>query len=116
VRSHQKSLPKKVRRLGLKFAICDKLRNGEVLIIDDIKLESISTKKCASILQHFNLHSVLFLCGNLIRDNNFYLSSKNIPHCSFISQTGINVYDVLKHKSLALSLSAARALQEQLSL
>lgn len=115
-RSHETDLPKKIRRLGLKSIISDKIKNRTLIFVDSILVDFISTKKCVQILEGFRFSSALFSCAESEHlDRNFALSSRNIPNCRLIPQMGLTVYDIIKHDNLVLSVHAAKALEKRLS-
>ncbi len=117
VRSHETSLPKKIRQLGLKSAISLKIKSGALIITDNLFMNLISTKKCISILS--NLVSArpkdkILTCAHE-QDRNFLLSVRNVPRFSYVPQVGINVYDIVKSDTLVMSVDAVRQLEERLS-
>ncbi len=112
-RSHAFDLPKKVRRLGLKCALADKLREGRLIVLDKAALEEPRTKLLAERLTRLGMDSAIFVTGGE-PERNFALASRNLPGISVLPQTGANVYDILRHEVLVLTEDAVRLLQERL--
>ena len=116
-RSHATDLPKKVRKLGLRSSLSEKLKNKCLFFVSNLDMESISTKQCSLILKKFGFRSALFsYCPLDQSQENFFLSLRNIPHCKLIPQIGLTVYDILKHDTLVLSVQAAKALEKRLAI
>ncbi len=116
VRSHETSLPKKIRQLGLKSAISMKLRDGALVVIDNIAMDSISTKRCVNVLSDLvkNRPTKKILTCSHEQDHNFLLSVRNIVRFNYVPQVGLNVYDIVKSDTLIISVDAVRQLQQRL--
>jgi large subunit ribosomal protein L4 len=98
VRSHAFSLPKKIRKLALLHAINDKIKNNAMFIVDQIEFDRPSIKNILSVKDSFELNSALFV--TIDKDNNLMLSCSNLKGFDSIALVGLNVYDIIKHKSL----------------
>src|SRR3974390_2436988 len=110
VRSHETDLPKKVRALALKHALSAKAKDGDLVVLQEAKLEAAKTK---ALLGHF---SVLGLTNALIIDgaelnNGFAAAARNIPNMDVLPIQGINVYDILRRQKLVLTKAAIDALE-----
>ncbi|MCD4743924.1 MAG: 50S ribosomal protein L4 [Desulfobacteraceae bacterium] len=111
-RSYFYKIPKKVRLKALKMALSSKLESGELLIIDDLKLDKVKTKEFVQVLQNLNLKKVLIVFDQ--DDQNVVLSARNIPNVKVIKPAGLNVYDILKYDSLLLMESAVKSIEGRL--
>ena len=112
VRDHGYSLPKKVRKLGLKSALSAKVAEGKVIIIDELK----SSGKTASLkakLAKLGAENALFIGGAEL-DSSFVKAASNLPFVDVLPQQGINVYDILRRDVLVLSKDAAAHIEERL--
>lgn len=112
-RDHAIDLPKKVRRLGLRCALSDKVKEGRLLVLDDARLEEPKTKVLASLLGNLGIGSALVITGGE-PERNFRLAARNLPKIVVMPQIGANVYDILRHDTLVLTRDAAELLQERL--
>ncbi len=113
VRSYAHDLPKKVRAMGLKVAISEKLRKGDLLLVDNLNLDSHKTSDLKKALSNLNIDSGLFVevdNANL----NFKKASSNIIGIDVIPQIGLNVYDILKHDKLIFTVESVKNLMERL--
>ncbi|NQU64450.1 MAG: 50S ribosomal protein L4 [SAR324 cluster bacterium] len=103
-RSHALSVNKKVRKNALVSVIGSKIRNEEVLVVDNLKLQDHKTKNLVKILQALKLGKTLIVFSE--EDSNFTLAARNIPTIKCVHSTGLSVYDVLNHKNLLMTKEA----------
>jgi large subunit ribosomal protein L4 len=113
VRSHAIDLPKKVRKLALRHALSAKQGAGELVVIDDAKLDTPKTSALISKLKHHGLNSALIMDGTF--DENFVRAARNIDGVNVLPVAGANVYDILKHDKLVLTKSAVEGLEARLA-
>ena len=109
VRSHEISLPKKVRALGLKHALSSKARTGALVVMDSIALETPKTAALEASLAKIGLTDALVIAGPEV-DGNFKLAARNIPHVDVLPSAGLNVYDILRRDTLVLTREAIDAI------
>ncbi len=114
VRSHETSLPKKVRQAALRVALSSKVAEKKLVVLDDVKAKSHKTKDMAKTLKGLDLTSALFIFDGQL-DENFGRAVSNIPHIDVLPQGGANVYDILKHDHLVLTKQAAKDLEARLT-
>jgi len=126
VRSHEHSLPKKVRRLGLKVALSAKAAEGKIIVVDTFAGLEPKTRAMKDLLERLTgdvglaaggvYHSSLIVDGEFEEGDEdaieseavapnalVRLSSRNLPHVQVLPQIGLNVYSILKHRSLILT-------------
>jgi len=99
-RNYAFSVPKKMRKLALKMALSSKLRQKELMVLDQFELDQIKTKAFAGVLDTLNLDSALIVTEK--RNENLELSSRNVPDVKVLRSEGLNVYDILKYRMLVL--------------
>ena len=114
-RDHSISLNKKEKKLAIKSALSEKNNKGEIIILDDLKLNSHKTKELVAILKNFNFNSALFICDTSKLDDNFKKASNNIPKVNLISQTGINVKDLILHEKVFILKDSVDTISNRLS-
>ena len=114
-RNHSFSLNKKEKKLALKCALSEKNKKDEIIIIDDLKLNSHKTKELASILKNFNFNSALFVYDPYKLDQNFKRASHNIPRVNLLSQSGINVKDLIHHEKIFILKDSIDEISKRLS-
>ena len=113
-RSHEHSLPKKVRRAALRGALSQKLREGELTIVDALVLDVYSTKRVAGILKELGVGDGGALIVIEAASPFVEASARNLPGISVIRAEGLNVLDVLRHRHLVMTRSAVQAVEQRL--
>ncbi|MDE2466663.1 MAG: 50S ribosomal protein L4 [Alphaproteobacteria bacterium] len=110
--SHEFSLPKKVRALGLKHALSSKAKDGAIVVLDEAKSAAMKTKELAAQFKKLGLGNALVVDGEF--DLNFAMSARNLNHVSLVPADGLNVYDILRSEKLVLTRAAVKAIEERL--
>ncbi len=101
--SHAHALPKKVRALALKHALSSKVKDESLIIVDTLTGEK--TKDLVAQLKSLGITNALFIGGAEL-DQKFANAARNIPNIDVLPLAGLNVYDVLRRKTLVLSREA----------
>ncbi|MDR3031096.1 MAG: 50S ribosomal protein L4 [Holosporales bacterium] len=111
LRSHEFSLQKKVRSLGLKMALSAKAKEGNIIIVDSLKHdEKIKTKDF--VKRFSDVKSALFIDSQ--KNANVLSAVSNIVCFDYIPQIGANVYDILRRDKLVISADAVKELEGRL--
>ena len=111
-RDYSYSLPKKVRKLGLKMALSSKVADSRLWVIKDFEIEEIKTRKVKELLDRFGVEKVIFVTAeaNPVLER----SARNIPYVKVLRQEGLNVYDVIRHEDMFIHESAVELLEKRL--
>lgn len=112
-RDYSYSLPKKVRRGALKSALTARYTGSSMKVLDKLDMTGISTKTFNGIVKTLSLKKPLFVIG--AKDENIEKSSRNIPFLKVLRVDGLNVYDIIKHDELVMTLEALRKIEEVLA-
>src|SRR5689334_2118432 len=110
--SHEYSLNKKVRRLGLVSALSQKQADGKQVVLEAAN-GTAKTGELARKLKALGWSSVLIVDG--IVDAGFLRASRNIPGIDVLPTIGANVYDILNHDMLAITTAGVEALKQRLN-
>jgi large subunit ribosomal protein L4 len=110
VRSHAFDLPKKVRALALRHALSSKAKDGSLIVVDNVTLKDAKTAGLRTQLGAIGITHALVIAGVEV-DNNFKLAARNIPNVDVLPNAGLNVYDVLRRRTLVLTKDAVEAIQ-----
>ena len=110
-RSYAYKLPKKVRRLAMKSALSSKVRDDELIVLDDLKMEQPKTREMVKVLGNLKADRKALVVSSTY-DENVALSARNIPGVKFIQAEGLNVYDILNHDKLILTRDAVARVEE----
>lgn len=110
-RDFSKKMNAKAKEVALFSALSQKVRDNEIIFIDEIKIESGKTKEMASFLKAFDLQkSVLIVMDN--QDQAVLRSAANLEKVSTISVNQINTYDVVKNAKVVISKNAIKKIEE----
>jgi large subunit ribosomal protein L4 len=110
VRSHAIDLPKKVRALALKHALSAKAKDGAIIVVDKATVKDGKTKALQTTFEHLGLANALIIDGAEV-EASFRLAARNIPNIDVLPVQGINVYDILRRRTLVLTKAAVEALE-----
>lgn len=110
VRSHSHGLPKKVRKLALAHALSSKAKDGALVVLDSASAETPKTKTLAGQLKGLELENALII-GGLELDDNFVRAARNIPNIDVLPVAGLNVYDVLRRRTLVVTKDALAGIE-----
>jgi large subunit ribosomal protein L4 len=109
-RSHETTLNKKVRALGLRHALSTKARASEIIIIDKAEVKEAKTKFIQAAFAKLGWVNALIIDGATLNEG-FANAARNIPNIDVLPVQGINVYDILRRKNLVLTKAAVEALE-----
>ncbi len=110
VRSHATDLPKKVRALALKHALSSKAKDGAIVVVDKASVAEAKTKALLAQFGKLSLANALIIDGAEL-EANFAIAARNIPNIDVLPIQGINVYDIMRRKTLVLTRAAVDALE-----
>jgi len=111
-RNYSYKVPKKVRKLALKMALSSKLRENELVVLDQFEPDEIKTKKIVGVLKTLKLKSALIVTEK--HNDHLELSARNVPDVKVIRSEGLNVYDILKYRMLVLLEPAVKNIEGRL--
>jgi len=110
VRSHAIDLPKKVRALALRHALSSKAKDGGIVVLDKASVKEPKTGTLAKQFGKLGLANALIIDG-AEDEVNFRTAARNIPNIDVLPVQGINVYDIMRRKTLVLTKAALDALE-----
>ena len=110
-RDYRYSLNKKVKKVAMRSALSDKVAENSLIVIDDLKFDEIKTKQVNELLKNLGVDTkaLIVTCD---KDENIYLSARNIygVDASFVGM--LNVYDILNHGKLIIARDAVEKIEE----
>ena len=110
-RTYHKDINKKVRRLAMKSAFSAKVADGELIVLDSLKLEAIKTKEIVKVLSALETgKKVLLVLPE--KDEVIYRSARNIAGVKVALVNTLNVYDMLKCDSIVVLKDAVAKIEE----
>ena len=106
---YNNKVPKKVKKAALYMALTDKVKAGNLIVIDDFDLPEIKTKIFVKLMKNFDVNKALIVTQDKVEK--LEKSSKNVPWVKVMRYQGLNVYDILKYDYLFLEQSALGKIQ-----
>jgi large subunit ribosomal protein L4 len=110
-RKYAFSMPRKQRRLAIKCALSDKVKNGELVVLDSLEFEAAKTKQVVKMMSDFSVEKKALLI-TADEAENVEKSARNIPGVKAISMMGLNVHDILNHDKLFITKDAVTRIEE----
>jgi len=111
-RNYKIDLPKKVRRLALCSALSMKAGENMLKVVDSMAITEPKTRDYVKALGALGMQNSLVIVGE--ENANVALASRNHPKSKLLNVSGLNVYDILKHKGLIIDLKAVELIVERL--
>lgn len=110
-RDFNPSLNKKVRALGLKMALSDKVKNNNLIVLENIDFKEAKTQALLANISKLGFgKTALIMDGDAVNET-FSKASNNIPRVNVMPAAGANVYDILNHETLVLTRAAVEKLE-----
>lgn len=110
-RSYRYAVNKKLRRLAMKSALTTKVSTNSIIVLEDLKLESIKTRDFINILKNLPIGQKTLIVNSDV-DKNIVLSARNIPMVKTTLVSTLNVYDILKYDTFIVTKEAALKIEE----
>jgi large subunit ribosomal protein L4 len=111
-RSYAYKVPKKVRRLALKMALSSKLKQENLVVLDELGLDTIKTREFVTVMNALNTKNALIITEK--KNETLELSARNVPNIKVLRVEGLNVYDILKYENVVLLESSIKSIEGRL--
>ena len=109
-RDYTITLNKKEKRAALKSALTSRVQENKFIVVDELKLDEIKTKKFQNVLNNLKVSKALVVVGD--DSDNVVKSAKNIPTVKTAYVNTINVYDILKYNTVVATKTAVANIEE----
>ncbi len=103
-------LNKKEKRAALKSALTSRVQENKFIVVDELKMDEIKTKKFQAVLDNLKVSKALVVVGE--DSENVVKSARNIPSVKTAYVNTINVYDILKYNTVVASKAAVANIEE----
>jgi len=103
-------LNKKEKRAALKSALTSRVQENKFIVVDELKLDEIKTKKFQTVLNNLKVSKALVVIGD--DSDNVAMSARNIPTVKTAYVNTINVYDILKYNTVVATKTAVANIEE----
>ncbi|UQD54069.1 50S ribosomal protein L4 [Anaplasma phagocytophilum] len=113
-RSHEYSLNKKVRRLGLKVALSMKVAANKLVVLDSLDVDLKKTADAKGVFGNFAGHSSYLVVSESCKEE-VVRACRNLRGVDLLKCVGVNVLDILKHDCVILTVDTVKSLEGRLS-
>lgn len=110
-RSYRQGIPKKMRRLALRCVLSAKVREKELVVLEQLDLEQPKTKEMVRILAALGVDSSAIIVIPE-SDENVMKSARNLPRIKTMPASLLNVVELLSYKKLLMTVAAVRKAEE----
>src|ERR1041385_256144 len=112
-RDFSKKVSRKTRQLALRKALSERLRAGDVVVVDELKMEHPQTKDFVSMLSALELKGTTLIVG-VGTDKNLTLASRNVRDVALATSNTLSTYDVLRPNKLVFTRGAFEEVEARL--
>lgn len=113
-RDFSKKVNARTRQLALRKALSERLKAGDVILVDDLKLASPKTKEFTGVMSALELNGTTLVVAQEA-DKNLTLASRNLPNVALTTSDSLNTYDVLRPDKLLFTRSAFEKVEARLA-
>lgn len=112
-RDFTKKVNNKTRQLALRKALSERLKAGDVVVVDDLKISSPKTKTFVGLMAALDLKGTTLIVSPDV-DKNIALASRNVANVLFTTSDSLNTYDVLRPDKLLFTRGAFEKVEARL--
>ena len=109
-RDYSFKLNKKEKRAALKSALTSKVQGSSLIVVDELKFDEIKTKNFTNVMNNLKVEKGLVVIAD--NDTNVVMSARNVADVDTTLVNTINVYDVMKAKTVVLTKDAVAKIEE----
>jgi large subunit ribosomal protein L4 len=113
-RDFSKKINKKTRQLALRKALSERLKAGDIIVLDSITISAPKTKEMLALLAALKLDGTTLIVQSDV-SKNLMLASRNIPDLTVTTSDNLNTYDVLRPDKLVFTKTAFEAVEARLT-
>lgn len=114
-RDYSEKVNKQLKTLARKSALSAKLKENEIIVVEDFSFETPKTKQIVEFKKNFNLDDKNSLLVMASPNKNVYLSARNLQGFSVVSACDLNTYEILKAKNLILCVGSVEEIVKTLN-
>jgi large subunit ribosomal protein L4 len=114
-RDFSKKVNKKVAKLSLRKALSERLKAGDILVVDEFKLAAAKTKEFAGVLRNLGVDGGTVLVVVAGADDAIERASRNILGVGLATATSVNTYELLRYDKLVFTKEAFAKVEARLA-
>ncbi len=109
-RDYSFKMNKKEKRAALKSALTSKVQDSNLIVVDELKFDEIKTKNFVAVMNNLKVQKGLVVIAD--NDANVVMSARNVADVNTTLVNTINVYDIMKAKTVVLTKDAVAKIEE----
>jgi large subunit ribosomal protein L4 len=109
-RDYSFKMNKKEKRAALKSVLTSKVEDEKFVVVDELKLDEIKTKKFVEVMKNLNVEKALVVLDSM--NENVIASAANIPTVKTVQTNELNVFDALKYDKVVVTKAAVETIEE----
>ena len=109
-RDYSFKMNRKEKRLALKSALTSRVQENKLVVLDELKLNEIKTKNMKAVLDNLKVSGALIVLNE--NDQTVVMSAKNLEGVKTVLTNTINVFDILKYKTVVVTKAAVAEIEE----
>ncbi len=109
-RDYSFKMNKKERRIALKSALTSRVQDEKFIVLDELKLDEIKTRKFKEVLDNLKVNKALVILDSL--DKTVIMSARNIEGVKTAQINTINTYDIMKYSTVIATKAAVAKIEE----
>jgi large subunit ribosomal protein L4 len=113
-RDFSKKVSRSTKQLSLRKALSERLHAGDVVVVDDLKLNSPKTKEFVGVLSALKLDGTALIVSQ-VADKNLALATRNVPHVKLTTSENLNTYEILRSDKLVFTRGAFEKFEARLT-
>jgi large subunit ribosomal protein L4 len=114
-RDFSKKVSKKTRALSLRKALSERLKAGDVIVVDDFKLDTSKTKAFVGVIDALELTGTTLIISAGEENKNLTLAARNVAYVTLATSDSLNTYDILRPDKLVFTKSAFEVVEARLT-
>jgi large subunit ribosomal protein L4 len=111
-RDYYYKLPQTIRKRALKEALSAKVSTGDLIVVESLSLERPKTKEMIKVIEGLGLSNQSLLIVLSKKDDNIFLSARNIPGVDVTRVSDLNPYELLSHENILMTRDALDLIPE----
>jgi len=113
-RSYAKKVNARTKQLALRKALSERLKAGDVIVVDDIKLSSSKTKEIIGVIDALQIDGTALIISTG-ENKNLVLATRNLSNVDLTTSETLNTYDVLRQDKLIFTRGAFEKVEARLN-
>ena len=111
-RDYSQRTPRKMRRLAIRSLLSQKVRDGEVTVVEDFRLPEPKTREVLQALQGLEISSKCLVVNEAVSQKELWQACHNLKRVKSVPASTLNTVDLLNYTHLVLSVAAVRRIEE----